>query len=151
MSSKLIQIGAARNAELAVARRAAGPEPRLSRRRFLQILGTASTAGVVAGCTDRAEQKIFPYAKAEPEQIPGIAVWYRSTCTECAAGCGTEVRVREGRAVKIEGSRAHPINQGGLCALGQAALQNTYDPDRVRQPLERVVDGQGRSEFKPIS
>jgi molybdopterin-containing oxidoreductase family iron-sulfur binding subunit len=45
------------------------------------------------------------------------------------------VRAREGRAVKLEGNPAHPVNAGGLCARGQAALQGLYDPDRVTQPL----------------
>jgi molybdopterin-containing oxidoreductase family iron-sulfur binding subunit len=71
-----------------------------------------------------------------PEQIPGVAVWYKTTCGECAAGCGLVVRTREGRAVKVEGNPEHPVNKGGVCALGQAGLQNLYDPDRVRQPLK---------------
>jgi molybdopterin-containing oxidoreductase family iron-sulfur binding subunit len=47
------------------------------------------------------------------------------------------VRNREGRAVKCEGNPDHPINQGRLCARGQAALQGLYDPDRLRGPLHQ--------------
>jgi molybdopterin-containing oxidoreductase family iron-sulfur binding subunit len=57
------------------------------------------------------------------------------------------VRVREGRAVKVEGNPDHPLNQGRLCARGQAALQGTYNPDRVRGPLARTAAGT----FEPIA
>lgn len=131
-----------------------GDSSSVSRRSFLKILG-ASTAAGVAGCADDKKQTILPFVKGEPEQIPGVAVWYRSTCTECSAGCGIMVRTREGRAVKLEGSPDSPINSGGLCALGQSALQNLYDPDRVRQPLKRSrdADRSGRAIYKydPLS
>ena len=103
----------------------------ISRRRFLQVLGATSAVGAAA-CANPADQKIVPYVKPDPEQIPGVAVWYSSTCTECSAGCGIRVRTREGRAVKVEGNPNSPMNRGGLCALGQASLQSLYDPDRVR-------------------
>lgn len=120
----------------------------VSRRDFLKIAGATSVVGAT-GCTDSPKQNIFPNVHGSADQVPGIAVWYRSTCTECSAGCGIEVRTREGRAVKIEGSRENPINRGGLCALGQASLQDLYDPDRVRQPLIKASEG-GKTVWKPI-
>lgn len=111
----------------------------ISRRRFLQVLGATSAVGATA-CANSAEQNILPFVKGEVEQIPGVAVWYTSTCTECSAGCGTRVRTREGRAVKIEGNPNSPVNKGSLCALGQAALQSLYDPDRIRGPQKRTND-----------
>ena len=121
-------------------------QDKVSRRSFLKVLG-ASSGAALAGCGDSAAQKILPYVKGEADQIPGVAVWYKSTCTECSAGCGIKVRTREGRAVKIEGDTENPINRGGLCALGQSSLQDMYDPDRIRQPLKRGSDGQ----FVPVS
>jgi anaerobic selenocysteine-containing dehydrogenase len=41
-------------------------------------------------------------------------------------------------AKKLEGNASHPINRGGLCARGQAAIQLTYHPDRITQPLKRT-------------
>ncbi len=99
-------------------------------------------AGVcAAGCLRDLPQKLIPYVVAPDEIIPGVAAWYAGTCFECAAHCGTLVRVREGRAVKIEGNPLHPVNSGGLCALGQSAVQAAYDPDRLREPMRRNADG----------
>lgn len=117
----------------------------VSRRKFLKILG-AGAATTAAGCADKATQNVLPFVKGEQTQVPGVAVWYSSTCTECSAGCGVAVRTREGRAVKVEGNPDNPINRGGLCGLGQASLQALYDPDRVREPLQKVGD-----KFEPIS
>jgi len=150
-STGLVAIGSGSSASLQSGEASTGG---VSRRNFLKILGAGAAAGV-AGCADSQRQNILPNVRGDYDQIPGVAVWYRSTCTECSAGCGIMVRTREGRAVKIEGSPDSPINEGGLCALGQSALQGLYDPDRVRQPLKRVqgADNSGRTKysFTPIS
>ncbi len=105
-----------------------------TRRDFLKLLG-AGAAFAAAGCARRPVEKVLPYLKAPEEITPGNAVWYASTCGECPAACGTLVRTREGRPIKVEGNREHPLSRGGLCARGQATVLNLYDPDRARQPL----------------
>lgn len=122
----------------------------ITRRKFLKILGTTTAAGAV-GCSGSKEQNIYPRVRSDDSQVPGVSVWYSSTCTECSAGCGIKVRTVDGRAVKVEGDKSNPINRGGLCALGQASLQSLYDPDRIRQPLKRSQDSQGRLQFVPIT
>ena len=115
----------------------------IDRRRFLTVLG-ASGAGAAAlsGCsTDRVE-RLIPYLVQSEDQVPGIATFYASSCTECPTGCGVHVRTREGRAVKLEGNPDHPVNQGKLCSRGQAALQGLYNPGRLKGPMAR--DGGGR-------
>ncbi len=121
----------------------------ISRRRFLQALG-ASTAVGAAACASPAQQEILPYVKPDPEQIPGVATWYSSTCTECSANCGIRVRTREGRAVKVEGNPNSPVNRGSLCALGQSSLQSLYDPDRIRTPLKRKASTPTGPQFEPV-
>jgi molybdopterin-containing oxidoreductase family iron-sulfur binding subunit len=115
----------------------------LGRRRFLSVLGVSAGGGALAlsGCTTDRVQKLVPYLVQSEDQVPGVATWYASTCTECAGGCGLHVRTREGRAVKLEGNPEHPVNRGKLCSRGQASLQGLYNPDRIRAPMARAADG----------
>ncbi len=112
----------------------------LDRRGFLKLVGTSAGAAAAAGCSELPE-KLIPYV-IQPEEItPGLPVIYASTCQECSTGCGLHVRTREGRPVKLEGNPDHPINQGKLCARGQAGLSRTYHPDRHRSALQRDASG----------
>jgi molybdopterin-containing oxidoreductase family iron-sulfur binding subunit len=116
----------------------------MNRRRFLKVLGVSGAgAATLSACGIGPEptEKLIPYLVQPEDQIPGTATYYASTCRECAAGCGIHVRVREGRAVKIEGNPDSPINHGRLCARGQAALQGLYNPDRVTGPMARNTAG----------
>ncbi len=103
-----------------------------NRRDFLKLVGLGAVG--VAGCSQPAE-KLIPYLVPPEDILPGVAYWYASTCRECSAGCGILVKTREGRAIKIEGNPAHPVNRGGVCARGHAGLQGLYNPDRLRTPM----------------
>jgi anaerobic selenocysteine-containing dehydrogenase len=46
--------------------------------------------------------------------------------------------VRIAAAKKLEGAPDHPVNRGALCPRGQAAIQITYHPDRITQPMKRT-------------
>jgi molybdopterin-containing oxidoreductase family iron-sulfur binding subunit len=105
----------------------------LSRRGFLKLAGLTG-AGALAGCGVPPAERLLPHVLTPDDQRPGIATWYASTCRECSSGCGVLVRTREGRALKLEGNPAHPINRGTLCARGQASVQGLYNPDRVPGP-----------------
>lgn len=95
----------------------------MDRRRFLKVLGVSSGGAVAAaGCSTDSAEKLIPYLVPPENQVPGLATYYATTCRECPAGCGMHVRVREGRAVKVEGNPLSPFNGGGLCARGQASL-----------------------------
>ena len=90
----------------------------IDRRRFLKVLGvTGAGAAAVSACGIGPEptEKLIPYLVQPEDQIPGKATYYATTCRECAAGCGVVARVREGRAVKLEGNPESPINRGRLC------------------------------------
>src|SRR5947207_14379945 len=116
----------------------------INRRRFLKVLGvTGAGAAALSSCGIGPEptEKLIPYLIQPEDQIPGTAPYYATTCRECAAGCGVQVRVREGRAVKLEGSPASPINRGRLCARGQAAIPGLYNRDRLTRLLGRHAPG----------
>ena len=106
----------------------------MDRRTFLKIAGMGSLA-FASSCTSESDKKLFSLVRAPGDMVTGKASWYASTCRECPAGCGILAKNREGRIIKIEGNPLHPINKGGLCMRGQAALQGVYHPDRLKAPL----------------
>jgi len=117
----------------------------IGRRDFLKLLGM--TGAAVGPQPKEATRKLMPFVIPADDVIPGVATWYATVCRECPAGCGVLAKVREGRAIKVEGNPNHPVNGGGLCARGQAALQGLYNPDRIKQPLRRDAAGH----FEPVS
>ena len=119
----------------------------IKRRDFLKILGVSGVTAAVSGCSSETSRTLIPYLIPENEVVPGQATWYATVCRECPAGCGVLAKTMEGRAVKVEGNPDHPVNQGRLCARGQASLQGLYNPDRIRQPLRRGADGN----LQPVS
>ena len=117
----------------------------MDRRRFLTVLGaTGGAAAAVSACGIGPEptEHLVPYVIPPENQVPGVATYYATTCRECTAGCGLHAKVREGRVIKLEGNPDSPINQGRLCARGQAALQGLYNPDRVTDPMARTATGE---------
>lgn len=106
----------------------------ISRRSFLSALGYSAVGLSLLNCRV-PEQKIVPNLAKSPEQTPGVANWYASTCSGCSAGCGTLVKVRDGRPIKIEGNPAHPVSKGGLCAVAHSLVFSLYDSERLKQPL----------------
>jgi molybdopterin-containing oxidoreductase family iron-sulfur binding subunit len=101
----------------------------MKRRDFFKIVATAGATAAAAGC-QQAGEKILPLVVPSDQLVPGVASYFATVCRECPAGCGVLARNRDGRVVKLEGNPDHPVNQGALCARGQAALQNLYHPDR---------------------
>ena len=131
----------------------------MDRRSFIKLAAISGTSAALASCGN-PENQIIRFVPDE-DIVPGIAAMKPSVCTACPSGCGLTVRVmcadadvvRDGQAglvriyaaKKLEGSADHPVNHGGLCARGQAAIQITYHPDRITQPLKRVGKrGEGR-------
>src|SRR5271170_7665644 len=136
----------------------------MERRNFLKISVLSGAAATLGACGSPEEQLIR--FVPEEELIPGIATWKPSVCTLCSAGCGLLVRVMQGEAEvvrhgqqglikmglakKLEGNPQNPINQGKLCARGQAGLQVLYHPDRITHPIKRT-GARGSGEFQEIS
>jgi len=113
----------------------------IDRRDFLRVLGISGAAATLAGCGNTAiesgVEKVQSYVQPEDFVVPGVGVYYASTCAQCGSGCGVMGRVREGRILKLEGNTHSVISGGKICALGQAAVQVHYNPDRLTTPLMR--------------
>ncbi|MGI9076107.1 MAG: molybdopterin-dependent oxidoreductase, partial [Gemmatimonadaceae bacterium] len=111
-----------------------------TRREFLKILGATTATTAAIGCSSDRVERLIPYLNHPDETVPGVSTYYATTCRECAVACGVIAETRDGRAIKLEGNPAHPLNRGALCARGQAALQGLYNPDRYRGPMLRRND-----------
>ena len=136
----------------------------MERRDFIKISALSGVMATLEAC--RAPEKQLIRFVPEEELIPGIATWKPSVCTLCSAGCGLQVRVMQGEAEvvrhgqqglikmglakKLEGNAQHPVNQGKLCARGQAGLQVLYHPDRITHPIKRTGP-RGSGEFQEIT
>src|SRR5213076_803154 len=108
----------------------------MNRRDFFRVVAAGGATAAATGC-QRTTETILPLVVPNEQLVPGVAAWFATVCRECPAGCGVIARNREGRVVKLEGNPDHPVNQGALCARGQAALQGLYHPDRFAGPLLR--------------
>jgi len=86
-----------------------------------------------------------------PGPDTGIEVC-KSVCAICdpTTQCGLDLSVRDGRIVKVEGSRENPHNRGSLCAKGAATRQYVYHQDRLLTPLRRTGP-RGSGEFEAVS
>lgn len=119
---------------------------RVNRRTFLKVsaAGVAGTS-VVGQLLGLPNPVASAFREATAQEAAGEKR-VRTVCRQCPAGCGLEVRVVNGRAVKIEGNPDHPINLGKICPKGQSGLQVLYDPDRVKGPLKRTNPQKGLNE-----
>lgn len=112
------------------------------RRDFLKVLGWGGTAVALTGCgngmVESGKETVVSYVEATDYTIPSVSVYFNSTCAQCDAGCSITGRIREGRVLKLEGNPKSAINRGKTCGLGQAGVQNHYNPDRIRAPLLRT-------------
>jgi anaerobic selenocysteine-containing dehydrogenase len=123
---------------------------KITRRDFLKIGATGAAVSVLTGCQNPRHWVILePYVRPPEEQLAGQPTWYATTCRQCPAGCGVIVRLLNGRAVKLEGNPEHPLNQGKLCARGQAGLQVLYNPDRLTGPVEQTPANSGQFKSLP--
>jgi len=124
---------------------------RLSRRSLLTGAGgVAAGAAVGAGVLRALGQQPQSAQELLQEWSSHEEEFRVSICQQCPGGCGVLARVVDGKLVRIAGNPLHPVNQGGLCMKGIAGTQVLYDPDRLRQPLQR--DGKrGEGRWKPIA
>jgi molybdopterin guanine dinucleotide-containing S/N-oxide reductase-like protein len=57
---------------------------------------------------------------------------------DCPDACGVLITIEDGRAVKVQGDRSHPVTRGFLCAKVAKYLDRVYSPERVLYPMGRV-------------
>ncbi len=123
----------------------------LTRRRFVQ--GSAGAAGLL---TVGGGLRYFKDAsEAEAGQLAGEPVLYRTGhSNNCDGACGHLVTVVDGKVRLVQGApwdaktiagQPTPEFPPRSCLRGGAQVQNTYSPDRLKYPYQRVGErGSGR-------
>jgi anaerobic selenocysteine-containing dehydrogenase len=75
-----------------------------------------------------------------------------TTCFMCACRCGIKLTLQDGAIRFIQGTPAHPVNQGVLCAKGSAGIMKQLSPAKLRGPLRRRAGSErGAGEFESIT
>ncbi|RLC94391.1 MAG: hypothetical protein DRI39_03035 [Chloroflexi bacterium] len=69
----------------------------------------------------------------------------KTSCQYCSNMCGVLVHVEDGKVVRIEGNREHPLSRGFVCERTRIAPRWLYHPDQLMYPLKRVGQrGEGK-------
>lgn len=74
----------------------------------------------------------------------------KSTCGFCGSCCGMLITLEDGKPVKVKGDPDNPSNRGGLCKVGEAALDYLHSPHRLKDPLKRMGK-RGEGKWQAIS
>lgn len=152
----------------------AGAEPVETRGEFLGKLGIAGGALVASQLPlalhaanspgDDGDRPLgsSPYQLAKAENI------LYTVCQQCNTQCGVKAKLQDGVVVKVDGNPYSPWTMhppigyetpltqaaavdGWLCPKGQAGLQTTYDPYRIRKVLKRAgARGSGKWQTIPF-
>jgi len=130
---------------------------KIDRRSFLTYTTAAVLGGAAGSMLTPAPWKLMDDAAIWTQNWPwtpvpedGEVTYKQSVCTLCPGGCGINVRLINGRPVKIEGLKDHPVNKGSLCPMGISGLQYLYGPSRVTSPLKREGK-RGDGKWKKVS
>jgi len=121
---------------------------RFTRREFLQYGGTSGL--ILSSAT---QGPLMTALKAAPI-VTQDEDWRATTCQGCTTWCSVQVQVQDGRAIKLRGNPNCAGNHGVICPRPHLALQQVYDPDRIKTPMKRTNPKKGRDEdpkFVPIS
>jgi anaerobic selenocysteine-containing dehydrogenase len=125
---------------------------KVTRRSFMKKASAATGSAVVLGTTFKPTLRAL--AEASETSAGGAGEWKSATCQGCTSWCSKQVYVVDGRAVKVRGNPNSKVNGSAGCPRSHLALQQIYDPDRIKTPMKRTNPKKGRNEdpqFVPIS
>ena len=118
---------------------------RMDRRTFLHVTAAGTAAAAIAtqiGCLKHFEAGRGG-AEVQEVVIP-------TTCEVCPNKCSVLAVMNGGIIHKLNPNPESPRSRGMLCARGNAAVKQVYDPDRLKQPLIRAGE-RGEGKWRPVS
>src|SRR5512134_3494702 len=123
---------------------ATNSKSKFSRRDFIKLGAAAAVAGAGVTALWPDKKQVVQAETSFEEKV------IKTTCALCPSGCGLDVRVVNGKAVKVEGSALHPLNQGVCCLKGQTSLEMLYSPERLEHPRLQMGE-RGSGDWREIS
>lgn len=130
---------------------------KMRRRTFLEgsaVLAIASMFGL-SGCEKKIDTLVEdPNSNAINIKPLSKGEWKSSGCLGCTSWCAKKVYVVDGRAIKVKANDSSKIHGGNDCPRAHLAIQQVYDPDRIKQPMKRTNPNKGIDEdpkFIPIT
>ena len=123
----------------------------LTRRSFIKKASAATGTAVALG---GLQPSLKAFAASGEVSAGQMGEWKPATCQGCTSWCSKQVYVVDGRAVKVRGNPNSKVNGTAGCPRSHLALQQVYDPDRIKTPMKRTNPKKGRNEdpkFVPIS
>lgn len=116
----------------------------VGRREFLKV--TAAGVAATSLITQTGCSKYFEKGKAA--EVPSVIV--PTACELCPNKCSVLAVVDGGVVRKLNPNPENPKSRGMLCARGNAAIKQVYDPDRLKQPLIRAGE-RGEGKWRAVS
>jgi molybdopterin-containing oxidoreductase family iron-sulfur binding subunit len=111
---------------------------RLSRRRFLLLMGASLGLAGLSGCRVQPPVgRILPYDRQPEELTPGKPLFFATAMTLGGIATGLLVESHEGRPTKVEGNPRHPASHGATDVFAQASILGLYDPERSQSVTYR--------------
>ncbi len=103
------------------------------RRKFMQM---AAGTGVSCVFANFLTSDFVRAAKASTDHLASGVKLLQSACPYCGVGCGTLIKVQDGRVAGMVPDKKHPTNRGIQCIKGLNAHEPIYR-DRLSQVLVR--------------
>ncbi len=106
------------------------------RRNFMKMAaGTGITCSFTSLFPGTQENYVVA-AEVDPDKVAGGVKLLQSACPYCGVGCGTLIKVQEGKVVGMVPDKKHPTNRGIQCIKGLNAHEPIY-VDRLTKVLVR--------------
>lgn len=103
----------------------------VNRRDFLKIGLLTATAATFTACGRPVEHGLISQYQMPEYALPGMSLFWASTCTELRADCAVSVKTVENRAIQVVGLPGHFFSKGYANKEAISGLQVLYNPDRL--------------------
>lgn len=120
------------------------PSIKLNRRTFLKfsaITGAVIGANQILGQSN-SNNRLPLLQETTPKNLKER--WITTSCLNCSGRCAIQVKVMNGKAVKVTGNPYSFDSEGKVCPRAHIGLQVLYDPERIGTPLKRTNSEKGK-------